>query len=71
MSPSESSFVFYDRFGDLDSLVDGGNLVDVGVLTYAIQVPGHQGHLGMHFDELCGNYKIVQLENFCLSLNSD
>lgn len=54
LSPSESSFMFYDHFSDLSGLVYGGNLVYVGVLMYAIQVLGHQGHLGMYFDELCG-----------------
>lgn len=46
--------MFYDHFSDLGGLVYGGNFVYVGVLMYAIQVPGHQGHLGMYFDELCG-----------------
>lgn len=52
LSPLASSFmVFYDHFSDL---VYAENFVYVGVLMHAVQVSGHQGHLGMCFDELRG-----------------
>lgn len=43
--------MFYDRFS---GLVYAENLVYVGVLMHTIQVSGHQGHLGLCFDELRG-----------------
>lgn len=41
-------------YGHFSSLVYAENLVYVSVLTHAVQVSGHQGHLGLCFDELCG-----------------
>lgn len=52
LSPLETSFMmFYDHFS---GLVYAENLVYVGVLMHAIQMSGHQGHLGFCFDELRG-----------------